>query len=158
MTKKTAGKACPCTSGRAYAACCRPFHRGEREAETPVSLMRSRFAAFAVGDAEYLWRTLHAEHEDRALAKDQVVAALRSTSSSLRFMRLTIVDAKDTQVLFLAAVFEKGQDRSFVELSTFGHDGTGWRYLGGNASPALDAKKVASLTIETFLSGPSSID
>ncbi len=115
--------------------------------------MRSRFAAFALGDAEYLWRTLHPEHEDRALAKDPVIRTLKSTFDSLKFMRLTIIDAKDTRVLFLAAVFEKGQDRSFVELSTFGHDGTGWRYLDGQASPAFDAKKAAALTIETFSSG-----
>ena len=37
--------------------------------------MRSRFAAFATGDAEYLWRTLHHGHEDRAHPKDQVVPA-----------------------------------------------------------------------------------
>ena len=115
--------------------------------------MRSRFAAFALGDAEYLWRTLHSEHEDRAFAKDHVIHTLKSTFDSLKFMRLTIIDAKDTRVLFLAAVFEKGRDRSFVELSTFAHDGTGWRYRDGNASPALDAKKATALTIETFLRG-----
>jgi SEC-C motif-containing protein len=119
--------------------------------------MRSRFAAFSLGDAEYLWRTLHSEHEDRALPKDDVVRALKSTSSALKFMRLTIVDAKEARVLFLAAVFERGQDRSFLELSTFEHDGTGWRYLTGTARSALDAKKAAVSTIETFLGGPPSM-
>ncbi len=150
-------KTCPCTSGVAYGLCCRPFHRGEREADTPVLLMRSRFAAFALGDAEYLWRTLHSEHEDRALPKDEVVRALKSHAGSHKFMRLTILDAKDTRVLFLAGVFEKGKDRSFLELSTFGHDGTGWRYRAGNARQALDAKTAAALTIESFLREPQSV-
>ena len=57
-------RTCPCHSGRAYDACCGPCHRGAREAEDAVDLMRSRYAAFALGDAAYLWRTLHAEHED----------------------------------------------------------------------------------------------
>lgn len=93
--------------------------------------MRSRFAAFAVGDAEYLWRTLHPDHEDRANPKTEALASLRGASRALKYMRLTILDAKDEHVLFLAAVFQKGKDRSFVELSTFARDGTGWRYLAG---------------------------
>ena len=76
-------KPCPCTSGRAYADCCAPFHRGEREPETPEALMRSRFAAFALGDAEYLWRTLHEDHEDRALSKEDVVHSLKTAARGL---------------------------------------------------------------------------
>lgn len=99
--------------------------------------MRARFAAFAIGDAEYLWRTLHPDHEDRARPKDEVIRALRETSRALRFMRLAILEARDCRVLFRAAVFEKGKDRSFVELSTFARvdaEGeSGWRYLSGEA-------------------------
>jgi SEC-C motif-containing protein len=115
--------------------------------------MRSRFAAFALGDAEYLWRTLHPDHEDRALPKDDVVRALTVASRGLKYMRLTIFDAKDTRVLFLAAVFEKGMDRSFVELSSFAHDGTGWRYLAGEgrvAGEVTGSTNGARLTIESF--------
>jgi SEC-C motif-containing protein len=115
--------------------------------------MRSRFAAFATGDAPYLWRTLHPDHEDRAIAKDEVIQALENSSRGLKFMRLAILDTKDTRVLFHAAVFEKGRDRSFVELSSFAHDGTGWRYLSGEARAAGDAKEWATLTIESFAAG-----
>jgi SEC-C motif-containing protein len=115
--------------------------------------MRSRFAAFAIGDAEYLWRTLHPDHEDRALPKDQVVQALKASARRLKFMRLAILDAKDARVLFHAAVFEKGKDRSFVELSTFAHDGVGWRYLSGEARPPGSPAPLAALTIETFAPG-----
>jgi SEC-C motif-containing protein len=124
-------KPCPCTSGRPYAACCRPLHRGEREADTPEALMRSRFAAFSLGDAEYLWRTLHPEHEDRTSDSDQVLAAIKAAARSLRFVRLTILEATGDQVTFRAAVFEKGHDRSFTERSTFARDEAGWRYLSG---------------------------
>jgi len=31
------------------------------------------------------------------------------------------------RVLFLARIFEKGREGSFVELSEFAHDGVGWR-------------------------------
>ncbi|MCW2817566.1 MAG: sec-C motif containing protein, partial [Marmoricola sp.] len=44
---------CPCGSA-AYDTCCGPLHRGERQAGTPEELMRSRFAAYAVGDTAYV--------------------------------------------------------------------------------------------------------
>lgn len=50
--------ACPCGSGRAYAACCGPIHAGE-PAPTALVLMRSRFSAFARGDAAYLISSWH---------------------------------------------------------------------------------------------------
>jgi SEC-C motif-containing protein len=109
--------------------------------------MRSRFAAFAVGDASYLWRTLHPDHEDRARTKDEVLRALTAAARTLKYMRLTILEAKDARVLFRAAVFEKGKDRSFVELSSFAHDGVGWRYLAGDCR---DVGEAAGLTIEAF--------
>ena len=67
-------------------------------------------------------------------------------------MRLTILDAKDAEVLFLAAVFEKGKDRSFVELSSFARDGAAWRYLSGETRAARDVADPAALTIDSFSS------
>ena len=55
--RKAGGSGCPCGSGRAYGACCGRFHGGE-EPPDAEALMRSRFAAFARGEYEYLWRTL----------------------------------------------------------------------------------------------------
>lgn len=59
MSADAAGApACPCGSGRAYAACCGPLHAGA-PAPTAEALMRSRFSAFARGDAEYLLASWH---------------------------------------------------------------------------------------------------
>ena len=49
---------CPCGSDTSYAECCGRLHRGAA-AETAEQLMRSRYAAFAVGDEAYLFRTWH---------------------------------------------------------------------------------------------------
>ena len=67
---------CPCSSGRRYAACCAPLHRGDREAPDAEALMRSRYAAFARREAGYLWRTLHPGHEDRARGEDEARAVV----------------------------------------------------------------------------------
>ena len=57
---------CPCLSGETYGACCGRYHRGllaggadSVTAPTAEALMRSRYAAFAVGDADYLLATWH---------------------------------------------------------------------------------------------------
>jgi SEC-C motif domain protein len=50
---------CPCGSGADYRTCCEPLHHGERQATTAEELMRSRYSAYARGDADYLFRTWH---------------------------------------------------------------------------------------------------
>ena len=52
------GLACPCGLGDDYASCCGRLHAGAH-APTAESLMRSRYSAYAVGDAGYLLRTWH---------------------------------------------------------------------------------------------------
>lgn len=60
---------CPCLSGDTYGSCCGRYHAGLRpgpdgaapgpHAPTAEALMRSRYSAFAVGDADYLRATWH---------------------------------------------------------------------------------------------------
>ncbi|MGZ4607464.1 MAG: YchJ family protein, partial [Blastococcus sp.] len=45
---------CPCGTGLPYDECCGPLHDGTSAAATAEQLMRSRYAAFAVGDTGYL--------------------------------------------------------------------------------------------------------
>jgi SEC-C motif-containing protein len=130
---------CPCGSGERYSTCCKPLHRGEREAIDAPALMRSRFSAFALGEVEYLWKTLAPEHEDRSRPKDEVLRSLKASASTFRYQRLAILETQPpdehgiARVRFRAGVFHKGRDVSFEELSEFVHDGTGWRYLRATA-------------------------
>lgn len=150
---------CPCTSGARYGACCAPYHRGTAEAPTAERLMRSRYAAFALREAGYLWRTLHPEHPDRGRPEADVVRELKETARVQRFPGLQVLEAREAEpggtgeVLFLARVFEKGFDASFVERSRFRHDGTGWRYLDGVGRSVLELgghERARTLTLDTF--------
>lgn len=103
--------------------------------------MRSRYAAFARKEIAYLWRTLHPDHDDRLGDESEVLRSLRASASAHRYPGLEILDrgAPDedgiAEVLFLARVFQKGRELSFVERSAFAHDGEGWRYLRGTSMP-----------------------
>lgn len=52
-----------------YGACCGRYHHGDA-APTAEALMRSRYAAFAVGDAAYLRRTWDPATRPRRFALD----------------------------------------------------------------------------------------
>lgn len=137
---------CPCGAAATYEDCCGRFHRGEAEAPTPEALMRSRFSAFVRGEVRYLYRTLHADHDERRLPEAAVIEHLRQGLSRLKYRELHILDTRDAdgegvaQVLFHVVVYEKGKNRSFVELSSFAHDGEGWRYLFGAPQLEKDIK------------------
>jgi SEC-C motif domain protein len=148
---------CPCGTGRPYAACCQPYHAGLREPPDAEALMRSRYAAFAKGEPDYLWRTLHQDHSDRVRDRAEVTRALRETSRSFKYMGLTILETRApdadgiARVLFWAKIFDKGRERSFVELSEFAHDGEGWRYLAGETVPVAQLRgDPAALTIDAL--------
>jgi SEC-C motif domain protein len=147
---------CECGSGAPYRDCCRPYHRGEREPSTCSLLVRARFCAFARKEIDFLWRTLDAEHPARQEPQAQVLAGMRESARILRFVRLKLFEerAQEThgQVLFLAEVFERGKERTFVELSEFRRaEGEGWRYRAGQTIPTpAGAPDVKDLSIDTF--------
>ncbi len=158
MPGRPSGRApCPCTSGKPYGECCGPLHRGEREPSAAEELLRSRYAGFAIGEVDYLWKTLHEDHQDRKKPKDRTLTALKLASSTLKYMGLVVIETqpKDSdgieRALYLARVFRRGDDVSFVELAEFLHDGVGLRYLAGTVKDAHGwTAPPAALTIETF--------
>ena len=93
--------------------------------------MRSRYAAFVLGLGEYLVDTLASTHPDRELPREQLVAELSHAKDRQRFLGLRIVRAEGDEVSFEARIFERGQDRSFAERSTFVREEGRWRYANG---------------------------
>lgn len=142
-------KDCPCHSGARYVACCKPLHEGA-PATTPVTLMRSRFSAFALGLGNYLVDTLASDHEDRHLPREALARELGRARERQRFLDLQIWWSSPTEVLFFARVFERGQDHSFAELSTF-VDEEGFRYQRGVLVPRRHLPSLDKLDRDSFL-------
>jgi SEC-C motif-containing protein len=118
--------------------------------------MAARYAAFVLGDAGFLHRTLHKQHDDYAAGIDGMRRALRAQGKKVRYQGLTILDERDADasgaacVLFHAAVRSGGRDVSFVELSYFVHDGAGWRYLAGEPCLARELRGFSDMDIAAF--------
>jgi SEC-C motif domain protein len=144
---------CPCFSGQRYALCCAPVHRGEREALSPALLMRSRYAAFAIGLGPYLVRTLASDHADLDLPREALLRELGRLHERQRFLALRILHESESgdegEVLFFARIFAKGADRSFAELSRFVREERVWRYASGLTVPRAELPDdLAALTPE----------
>lgn len=118
--------------------------------------MMSRYCAYAKKLAPYVYRTLAADHDDRKRPEQDVLREIRDATATLKFMRLAVLDERNAnqdgiaQVLFFARVFEKGQNRSFIELSDFVHDGVGWRYLRGKQAAAARISQPEKVDIPAF--------
>jgi SEC-C motif-containing protein len=120
------GLACPCGLGDDYESCCGRLHAGA-PAPTAESLMRSRYSAFAVGDAGYLLRTWHPSGRPQTLSLDP----------ALRWTRLAVLETRDGglfdatgTVQFRAMYVRQGQRGVLAETSRFIRQGRHWTYLG----------------------------
>jgi SEC-C motif-containing protein len=115
---------CPCGSGLTYPECCGRLHDGTAAAATAEQLMRSRYSAFAVGDAAYLLATWDPATRPRALELDPAVRwtgleVLATTGGGL-------FDAEGT-VTFRASARQYTQQ----EHSRFRRAGGRWLYVDG---------------------------
>ncbi|MCE7480830.1 MULTISPECIES: YchJ family protein [Microbacterium] len=119
---------CPCLSGDTFETCCAPLLAAEATAPTAERLMRSRFTAFAVGDAPYLLRSWHPSTRPRDLELD----------TDIRWTRLDILETEaggpfDTSgiVSFEAFYREGGVQASMKERSRFVREDRMWSYVDG---------------------------
>lgn len=124
------GRRCPCGSGAVYNACCGPLHHGERLAETAEELMRSRYAAYARGDSEYLLRTWH----------PRTRPAVATIHPEVVWKGLTVIDTDaggsddDAGEVEFTAVFDQGgRPGSMHERSRFERRARRWFYVDGVA-------------------------
>lgn len=133
------------------------LHDREREPKSPEELVRSRYSAFALAKVDYLYDTLHEDHPDKGKAREQVLFTLRTASQSFKYMGLVIIESDGpdrdgvSRVLYLARIFRKGQDVSFIELAEFLPDAKGLRYRNGRTMDAMGMRvPPPDLTIATF--------
>jgi SEC-C motif-containing protein len=115
-------RACPCGSRETYDACCGRLHRGAASAETAEELMRSRYAAFAVGDTSYVFRTWHPRTRPDDIEPDP----------ALTWTGLRIVAAGEDWVEFVASYDRAGVPGERRERSRFERRGGRWVYVEGD--------------------------
>lgn len=122
----TADNGCPCESAAPYAACCEPLHDGVRAAATAEELMRSRYAAFAKGRGDYLFRTWHPRTRPPEVATDADVSWRGLTISDIVAGG---ADDPHGEVEFVARYVRAGQPGELRERSRFERRAGRWFYV-----------------------------
>jgi SEC-C motif-containing protein len=124
---------CPCQSGRAYAQCCAPLHRGEAPAGNAEALMRSRYCAYVRADAAYLLATWHASTRPPALEFGEA-AATRWPGLLLKRHQMPYADLAFFDLL--AGFWVGGAPAVRLhEISRFVREHGRWYYLDGAFPP-----------------------
>ena len=126
---------CPCgrsdAGGRplAFARCCGPFLADIANMPAPdaETLMRSRYSAFVLQDADYLLATWHPSHRPPTLAFEP---GLKWLGLEVRDHR--VVDATHAEVEFVARSRVAGRAHRLHERSRFVCEDGRWYYLDGD--------------------------
>jgi SEC-C motif-containing protein len=124
MAKRTP---CPCGLDAAYADCCGSIHEGRTPASTAERLMRSRYSAFAVRDAQYLLRSWYSATRPRELHLEDDIEW-----TGLEILNTTAGSPFHTEgtVEFRANYLADGQPGDQSENSHFLRENGQWVYDG----------------------------
>jgi SEC-C motif-containing protein len=125
---------CPCGSGTKLKRCCRPFHRGAVP-PSPEALMRSRYCAYATGEAEYILDTTDPEGPLWKSEREAWLRDVRAFCASTEFQGLEVLAVEGGEgvgfVTFRARLRQGGKDASFSERSRFVRREGRWLYHSG---------------------------
>lgn len=133
-------KLCPCSSQLSYSDCCQRYHKG-RIPENALTLMRTRYSAYALGLSDYVITTTHPRNPARKtnlpLWRKELLAFTRGT----KFKGLSILEFTDGEseafVSFTAYLEQLGKDASFSERSRFLKEKGRWLYESGEIQKFL---------------------
>ena len=118
---------CPCCSGKLYEECCELFHSKKEFPKTAEELMRSRYAAFAIPNGDYLWETTLPNKR-----KFHHKTELENWGKENTWTKLEIIQSSEREVEFKAYFTDKfGQENIHHEFSTFKKVDKKWYYVSG---------------------------
>ncbi len=90
-------KNCYCCSNRTFENCCEPYILGNKNPETSMQLMRSRYSAYAIHNADYLLATTYISKR-KYYSKIEIL----DWATSNYWQKLEIISFSETTVEFKA--------------------------------------------------------
>ncbi len=134
---------CPCGSTQEYTQCCALIHQNPQQTPSAEKLMRSRFCAFVLDNADFIIKTYHSSCH-ASLSSSQIEQATK-----LEWLKLEIVstqqNSNESFVEFKAWFNENNQLQLLHEKSRFVkeliNDQWCWRYIDGEHIESIDTPK-----------------
>jgi SEC-C motif-containing protein len=107
--------------------CCQLYIDGTKKTPTAEALMRSRYSAYAIGNADYLVATTHSSTRKKHKKSD-----ILEWSKSNNWKRLKIINSTETIVKFSAYYIDNHlKAQIHTEESTFIYEEENWFYVDG---------------------------
>jgi len=122
---------CPCGFGNSYEHCCAQVHSDHAFASDPEMLMRARFSAFFLGNAEFLVDS----HYPPGRSETEVLEVKRSFEDT-KWLSLRIIQSDRHSVEFVA-FYKAAPFAQLHEHSQFKHDQGLWYYVDGLQMPPI---------------------
>jgi len=101
---------CPCGSKKKYKKCCHIYHKGALPKDA-LNLMKSRYSAYAVGDANYIIKTTHTNNSDYTANTQKWKSEIKEFCKNTEFKKLEILE------------FIDGENEAFVTFKAYLNDG-----------------------------------
>jgi SEC-C motif-containing protein len=96
---------CPCGSGKKYKDCCYKWHKINK-APNALLLMKSRFSAYSIGNAEYIIKTTHPNSPHFEKDRKDWIKSIKEFSKS-DFKKLEIIE------------FVEGEKEAIIEFKAY---------------------------------------
>lgn len=120
-------KTCYCCSNIPFDNCCAPYLSGFEKAPSAERLMRSRYSAYCLHNAEYLLATTHLTTRKFHHKQDILAWATQNI-----WLKLEVLNTTETVVEFKAYFIDnKLITHCHHEKSTFKKQGDSWYYVDG---------------------------
>ena len=141
MNQTPANWSCPCGSGSPLSACCGVYLDRDADPPTAEALMRSRYTAFVLRNADYLLATWDPASRPRRLELQHD----RTEWLSLELRRIESGGPADPtgRVEFIARFRLNGIDQALHENSRFRQQAGRWLYIDGETEVSRPAARPA---------------
>ncbi|PWJ99971.1 SEC-C motif-containing protein [Flavobacterium araucananum] len=126
-SKLMENKKCFCDTGLLFSDCCGLYLENNNKAATALTLMRSRYSAYAIHNANYLLETTSVS-ERKYYSKAEIL----NWATSNKWQKLEILSFTENTVEFKAYFLDsKNQPQAHYEFSTFKFENNAWFYVDG---------------------------
>ena len=118
---------CNCGSDKSFESCCNLYISGIQKTPTALALMKSRYSAYVLHEADYIFETTHSS-ERKYYSREDIL----HWATVNKWQKLEIISATENTVEFKAYfIDENNVNQIHYEFSTFKKENDSWFYVDG---------------------------
>ncbi|MBN1967783.1 MAG: YchJ family protein [Candidatus Delongbacteria bacterium] len=122
---------CPCGIDKTYEECCGAIINGNKLAETPESLMRSRYSAYVKGEVDYIKSSMHPVKQKEFNRENVEEWSKQSTWQKLEIIGNSSLSDGTGIVEFKAHYSVEGNEHIHHEIAQFKKHEDKWFFYDG---------------------------